>query len=232
MSATGLIDVARLGFARARLFPPPPFPFPRPCPCRRPDVDLAVGKDGMVDLSPLAGEFSRPQARIAQKWLAALTRQAPGHTSCTTSSALEAAFRLGRGDGPLFRQILRQLFFHVETAALSRLRTGSPKGAALQVHAVDLEALLHQPHKLSRELLKHTVAQRAACSGVTNLAVATDKGHCGALALAPFIYAVPQGLAFVGVPQAALSANRPRNPDPGAAQKIRAVFMVYTRFGR
>ena len=57
-------------------------------------------------------------------------------------------------------------------------------------------------------------------------------GGCGALALAPFIYAVPQGLAFVGAPQAALSANQPRNPDPGAAQKIRTVFMVYTRFGR
>ena len=43
---------------------------------------------------------------------------------------------------------------------------------------------------------------------------------------------VEQGLAFVGVPQAAWSANRPRNPDPGAAQNPRAVFMVYTRFGR
>ena len=47
-------------------------------------------------------------------------------------------------------------------------------------------------------LLKHIVAQRDACESVVNLGVAADRGHFGALAVAPFICPLgARGLAFI-----------------------------------
>ena len=113
-----------------------------------------------------------------------------------------------------------------------RTRNGSPKGDALHVHVVDLESLLEKPSKLSKELLRHTVAQKDACEGVVNLGGATDKDHFGALAVAPFIYSLgAKNLAFVGVPQVPGRVGYPPGSHPWTAEKNRMGFSVYSGFG-
>ena len=147
-------------------------------------------------------------SRAEENYFGEVAERAPPNAGkevriCPLYQLLRAAFGCGQCESPFFRQVLVQVASHVDAVWLTRLRRGGHPKAALRLETADLLSLLSSPTKIARELLKHTVAQREATRGVTNLGMATDKGHMGAMSVAPFIYALPTQQAFVGCPQVA-----------------------------